>query len=854
MVCAVCSAARLSTPAPPEPLPHLYASANQLRYILDRDPALAWELARFLSTGASPKNADMINNLWGFMIGKPSDFQLLKEQSWFTDGLNDEEADFLVVMKDITENSQSDYEEMVKERFTQSSTANLPLAGEVHISVIQKTPFPKDENLVAQIEEAITLIEEVTGLPFPVRNVIVLIPVIEPGADYEYHHSNLAVAWTRGAHAGSFIRVPRYESGTISKSTLYHELGHYYFNFFPAWLTEGGAQFATAYIRDWNGAESMEAREAQLRGIVESNCKSEGIENLHELERPGIGYRVSPVQSCFYVMGEHFLVSMFLELGHQPVTSALRDLRLLILSEERVLWTVPPKDIYRAFLNNTPPSLQDEFRRLFEDLHGGPLAEDRANVPDDHVDDPSAATGIQVDEAIAGVMDHSWDIDTFSFVAEEGHEYRIIFNHQNMEDFTFTLHASDGGPPQTIQYRGEGQAGLEARWNSARSGQYLIAVESLYGTTGDYKIEVSHVVAGEDDYGDESSGAFPMAAGEAVKGTIDSGADVDYFRFNADAGNGYRVEVENQTLAYSRIAMYGPNGKTPVDDQFTSYGHGLKGAELEWTAGISGDYYLAVYSPEGGMGSYTLTVSTVVTSDDDHGDDAPSATAITLGEPVDGAMDHPFDYDYFEILAEPGRAYNIRFDYLTMTHQPVTLFAADGVTPVHTFEPFGYDHGDSHLPWVAPSAGPYYLALSSPDGDVGTYRMAVYTADDDPDDHGDSVLTSTEVAVGSVITGAVDHQNDYDFFRFEAEEGRRYDIEADFSTSKLPADSRLSLYSTDGVTHETRFLRSGRTYSTKYFHWVAPNSGEYYIVTWSAGEGAADYSLSVVNVAGQSGQ
>ena len=31
MVCAVCSAVRLSTPAPPEPLPHLYASANQLQ-------------------------------------------------------------------------------------------------------------------------------------------------------------------------------------------------------------------------------------------------------------------------------------------------------------------------------------------------------------------------------------------------------------------------------------------------------------------------------------------------------------------------------------------------------------------------------------------------------------------------------------------------------------------------------------------------------------------------------------------------------------------------------------------------------------------------------------------------------
>ena len=29
---ALCSAARLSTPAPPEPLPHLYASANQLPF------------------------------------------------------------------------------------------------------------------------------------------------------------------------------------------------------------------------------------------------------------------------------------------------------------------------------------------------------------------------------------------------------------------------------------------------------------------------------------------------------------------------------------------------------------------------------------------------------------------------------------------------------------------------------------------------------------------------------------------------------------------------------------------------------------------------------------------------------
>ena len=38
MVCAVCSAPSLSTPAQSEPLPHLSDSANQLHFLVDLDP------------------------------------------------------------------------------------------------------------------------------------------------------------------------------------------------------------------------------------------------------------------------------------------------------------------------------------------------------------------------------------------------------------------------------------------------------------------------------------------------------------------------------------------------------------------------------------------------------------------------------------------------------------------------------------------------------------------------------------------------------------------------------------------------------------------------------------------------
>ena len=47
MVCAVCLAARLSTPAPPEPLPHLYASANQLPQWNSSNVNDPWYAAKF---------------------------------------------------------------------------------------------------------------------------------------------------------------------------------------------------------------------------------------------------------------------------------------------------------------------------------------------------------------------------------------------------------------------------------------------------------------------------------------------------------------------------------------------------------------------------------------------------------------------------------------------------------------------------------------------------------------------------------------------------------------------------------------------------------------------------------------
>ena len=54
-------------------------------------------------------------------------------------------------------------------------------------------------------------------------------------------------------------------------------------------------------------------------------------------------------------------------------------------------------------------------------------------------------------------------------------------------------------------------------------------------------------------------------------------------------------------------------------------------------------------------------------------------------------------------------------------------------------------------------------------------------------------------------------------------------------------DPRLSLYAPDGVTAEFRLVDSGH-----YFrYWVAPQSGNYYVVLWSATARTGGYELLV---------
>ena len=106
------------------------------------------------------------------------------------------------------------------------------------------------------------------------------------------------------------------------------------------------------------------------------------------------------------------------------------------------------------------------------------------------------------------------------------------------------------------------------------------------------------------------------------------------------------------------------------------------------------------------------------------------------------------------------------------------------------------------------------------------------------DDHANSVEGASTLTVGEAVQGAVDYEGDNDFFVFQAEEGKLYEINVALGTL---VDSIVVLYDADG-----RLLASNDDHGDSLaarIVWEAPVSGDYYVE--AGGYGTGSYTLTV---------
>ena len=280
----------------------------------------------------------------------------LAGQSWFSDGLDDDEAALLHGIA----YAQGDFlQALIETNFVASTFVDLPWTGKMGLAVVSHTPFPPDDQTLQTLEEGVRIIEDFMGAPFPVGDVTLLL--VEP----EFWTSEARAQLFRFAQGGgpSDPAYVRAIVGAVNPQTgppirtLYHELGHHFLLSAPRWLHEGLANFLEAYTVARTGGEGLAERLAHLERS--ERC----AENIWDHVNP---YTVG---RCDYELGEKFLLGMYAALGHDAVSVALRELYTRTLIFENL----NHDNIYYAFQSNVPPGKEEAFQTAWFRYHGSPV-------------------------------------------------------------------------------------------------------------------------------------------------------------------------------------------------------------------------------------------------------------------------------------------------------------------------------------------------------------------------------------------------------------------------------------------------------------------------------------------------
>ena len=360
---------------------------NSLTGIIQRDLELGRNLFNSidLSKVKETKSKERYLLITLHRLRPPELFDHLIEQPWFTDGLDQEETAFIAALYGVNPQSRhgtflETYKTFIETYYTQSSSVDLPLSETTDIWIFKNTPFHPNQDFVKLAEELTQSAEEVLGIPLPTADIMHLL--IETD-DAHFNHPTYFAGNTAviGIHGDD---VPVY--------LMYHELAHLYFSSFNyfEWIREGVPEFLSKYASvragriSWDEMRENTALDARY-------CMDEIAPTLSEL----VVYQrqlSEDKSSCNYSFGSYFFIRLYELLGAERFAASMAEIERIRIDPEvgralhesiaagtndhRIIVDRHVENtFYQSFLKNTPPELLDEFKELYERLHG-PVGDD----------------------------------------------------------------------------------------------------------------------------------------------------------------------------------------------------------------------------------------------------------------------------------------------------------------------------------------------------------------------------------------------------------------------------------------------------------------------------------------------
>ncbi len=449
-------------------------------------------------------------------------------------------------------------------------------------------------------------------------------------------------------------------------------------------------------------------------------------------------------------------------------------------------------------------------------------------LPDDYGNRPEEAFDISISDTIKGNIESVLDYDSFSFSPLDKHLYSIQVWHDPLDTLREPLAVLID---KTHRHFDIHKGFIKFRAISAEPVVVRVRDRDLDGVGG-YFVRVVDI--GIDDHGESFKEATNLAAGSSISGEISMASERDYFAITMGENEVHHFGISAVGAPVS-LSLYDTEG----DSILAIGGSSTDGISWRVEEGQAGTYYLRVdlrrdFTKKEGSAAYTLTSSGPL--NDDHGNDAATATTGQLDTLIDGNTETPQDSDWFAIELRADVLYHmsIRRPWGGMT--PVTLYRPDGTTPIDELGT------ESVTPFTPLRDGVYYFDVRS---DVaGAYQLLVHEAK--PDDHGDGLTNATPIVLNTPVAGYHENKVDRDSFQFEAEAGEIYHILGLTTTGKK--GGFMLVMNEHQVRVASPNLGDRHPDGTVFLPEI---SGTYYLVRYaSQGDHVGAYEVMVSNFSG----
>ena len=426
--------------------------------------------------------------------------------------------------------------------------------------------------------------------------------------------------------------------------------------------------------------------------------------------------------------------SSLLRLEHQDRSREEFDKRRVRRAKPCVDRLMERMDIPRLIKAGLPEVDLEDYRHGLAALIGYGLCTSLPEVVeiDDHGDEADSATEIAVGSLVKGNLDVKFrtepdeELDVFQFIAEPGLVYELDLNYGNWYPDDSSV---DARRYFVIQVLKPGEFGFSTSrpvlWESSSGGVHYLYVKGAAPLRYEFEISVSDYV---DDFASDFERATEIPIGGTVQGTIRQVDELDYFRFVAEEGVSYQLEVELSDDYWTPDYGHDDLKVTLIDTDRNPIGD-ISDRRI-WQAPSSGGFLLQVSGQErirnlghySLHGSYSLSVSESSYSDD-HGDDPASATEINQGGSVSASLGEDLDDDYFYFDAVSGQAFEMSIETAGDAAIHFDLANAEGGSIARE---------QSGLIWQAIDDGRYFIRVWS--NKIGDYTLSLH-ASDYVDDH-----------------------------------------------------------------------------------------------------------------------